>query len=343
MSMSWPQIQGPFRRLVCLIFGAASFLAPALAYGEGGPFHVDLDGDGRIEVVESVKIATTDAAGDFYKVIVNDENGSPLWRSPGGQDIDNPFTFGRWHFGICLPQIVWDIDADGEVEMVVPDPQSDVSPPVFRVFRWGPSGFTLARKSRLERNDSEANGFEWRNSAADPAAWIARFHPQLEAGQLSVDIVEVVENGMDVRTRSARLSPNATGFTVSVWGQSEDEGGGNSSKAPDLQAQSPKEDAYRARLGHHDHHNSQGVLLTRVIEILRQDRANYHKFNRRDPEDTTDPWFREAEGRVSMDGMAATCSQMIDWEGAVLQAYPLVEVRRTLSGLEITIVEEAVH
>ncbi len=50
-------------------------------------------------------------------------------------------------------------------------------------------------------------------------------------------------------------------------------------------------DSYVARLSAQDHFNSKGVRLESVAAIIRQDRANYHKFNLRDPEDTYDGVF----------------------------------------------------
>ena len=38
-------------------------------------------------------------------------------------------------------------------------------------------------------------------------------------------------------------------------------------------------ETYTARLSADDHTNSDGKKLTTVAEIIRQDRANYHKFN----------------------------------------------------------------
>ena len=54
---------------------------------------------------------------------------------------------------------------------------------------------------------------------------------------------------------------------------------------------------YVARLSSKDHHNSSGAKLTSVAAILRQDRANYHKYNKRDKEDQTDQFFTIAKNR----------------------------------------------
>jgi len=54
---------------------------------------------------------------------------------------------------------------------------------------------------------------------------------------------------------------------------------------------------YVTRLSSKDHHNSSGAKLASVADILRQDRANYHKFKKRDKEDQTDRFFTNAKNR----------------------------------------------
>jgi len=48
---------------------------------------------------------------------------------------------------------------------------------------------------------------------------------------------------------------------------------------------------YGANLSARDRVNSEGVTLTTVPAILQQDRANYYKFNKRDPQDQSDGFF----------------------------------------------------
>ena len=55
---------------------------------------------------------------------------------------------------------------------------------------------------------------------------------------------------------------------------------------------------YRAQLSYKDHYNSSGHRLETVASILRQDRANYHKFHRRDSLDTGDKFFALKENRA---------------------------------------------
>lgn len=56
-------------------------------------------------------------------------------------------------------------------------------------------------------------------------------------------------------------------------------------------------ESYIARLSANDHFNSSGVRLTSPAVIIRQDRANFHKFRVRDGEDETDSYFQSAGNR----------------------------------------------
>lgn len=62
-------------------------------------------------------------------------------------------------------------------------------------------------------------------------------------------------------------------------------------------------ESYTARLGYNDHYNSYGSRLNKVAGIIRQDRANYHKFHRRDAADTWDRFFSSKSNRATMERM----------------------------------------
>ncbi|MBK5968973.1 hypothetical protein CCR91_09370 [Thiorhodovibrio winogradskyi] len=56
-------------------------------------------------------------------------------------------------------------------------------------------------------------------------------------------------------------------------------------------------DLYDCVISDQDRFNSKGVRLTSVRQILAQDRANYHRFHRRDARDAGDRTFVTAEQR----------------------------------------------
>ena len=58
---------------------------------------------------------------------------------------------------------------------------------------------------------------------------------------------------------------------------------------------------YGAMIGPEDHYNSKGVRLKSVAAIIRQDRANFHRFGIRHAEDEYDPWFDSPKARQRME------------------------------------------
>lgn len=57
---------------------------------------------------------------------------------------------------------------------------------------------------------------------------------------------------------------------------------------------------YTTKLSKTDHYNSKGKFLNDAPAIIQQDRANYHKFHKRDPEDEGDSYFTTLEKRFEI-------------------------------------------
>lgn len=60
---------------------------------------------------------------------------------------------------------------------------------------------------------------------------------------------------------------------------------------------------YVAYIGPQDLVNSKGARLKEPWQILRQDRANFHRFGKGDPQDGWDDFFHDAGNRESMERM----------------------------------------
>jgi len=60
---------------------------------------------------------------------------------------------------------------------------------------------------------------------------------------------------------------------------------------------------YMAWIGPEDLYNSSGQRLGDAVSILRQDRANFHRFGIRHQGDEADPWFGQQAARQAMEGM----------------------------------------
>src|SRR3984885_5074198 len=61
--------------------------------------------------------------------------------------------------------------------------------------------------------------------------------------------------------------------------------------------------SYVALLSEADHFNSNGQRLTSAAAIIRQDRANFHRFGIRDPEDQDDTFFADEGNRAALERM----------------------------------------
>ena len=60
-------------------------------------------------------------------------------------------------------------------------------------------------------------------------------------------------------------------------------------------------DEYEAYIGPSDLRNSEGGRLTQAWQVLRQDRANYHRYRIRDRGDQGDSFFGSVENRAIME------------------------------------------
>ena len=60
--------------------------------------------------------------------------------------------------------------------------------------------------------------------------------------------------------------------------------------------------SYNAELSVADAHSSNGQPLEGWCSLIRQDRANWHRFGKRDPDDEADPFFDSPERRAMIEG-----------------------------------------
>ncbi len=60
---------------------------------------------------------------------------------------------------------------------------------------------------------------------------------------------------------------------------------------------------YAAYIGQDDLYNSNGERLSAAWQVLRQDRANFHRYGISQPGDEWDPFFSDANNRAAMEQM----------------------------------------
>lgn len=108
--------------------------------------------------------------------------------------------------------------------------------------------------------------------------------------------------------------------------------------------------SYRARISEHDKYNSAGESLQRngsdvaiVAAILRQDRANYHVFNRMDPEDQSDCVFDEKKNREVLESFIRDGSISSAASYQIINGHPLINVDIYKGYVKVKIVDEPVR
>lgn len=83
---------------------------------------------------------------------------------------------------------------------------------------------------------------------------------------------------------------------------------------------------YNARLSSRDHFNSNGERLRTVAAIIRQDRANFHRFMRHDPQDQWDGYFKNQGNRAALERLIARGTMGPGVSDAIINGEPLIHV-----------------
>lgn len=121
------------------------------------------------------------------------------------------FAFGAWNEGPGLPIWWGDLDGDGKPELLAPCPKGDLSPPLFRIFRWTGDDLLFLQKRMLVSDDAEE--FVWAKLDDDEASsiWIESF---------SGDRAEVLTLGAsELRRDFITVEPTLDGFRRSTGQQ----------------------------------------------------------------------------------------------------------------------------
>ncbi|MBX7249061.1 MAG: hypothetical protein K1X35_08485 [Caulobacteraceae bacterium] len=107
--------------------------------------------------------------------------------------------------------------------------------------------------------------------------------------------------------------------------------------APAALAKERPLETYYAELGRWDHFNSNGERLRTAAAIIRQDRANYHKFHRRDVGDQGDSFFRSAENRARLEAMLNRGDSDPGVLDRIINGTPIIRVDVYRDYVEVTV------
>jgi len=154
----------------------------------------DIDRDGKAESVQWRKFATTDM-GAYYQLQVIDHNGAVLWIGPRDTKGNNPFVFSSTHTGVSFPELLFDIDGDGYIDLLAPEPQSDVSPTYYRKLKWRGGTFEYVYSRPLMMIAPGSDKFVWGTGQHSYGTWVSKFKRVSERGLVEVDIIHIDQDG----------------------------------------------------------------------------------------------------------------------------------------------------
>ena len=98
--------------------------------------------------------------------------------------------------------------------------------------------------------------------------------------------------------------------------------------------------SYVARMSERDHQASDGYALDSAAQIVRQDRANWHKFHRRDRDDQGDEWFESNDQRADLQRMLERPGAMsASTKRAIVNGEPLIQVDVYENSVRVSILE----
>ncbi len=179
-----------------------------------GKLYADIDGDGKEEIIVWKKFAAVDL-GDYYQLLVIDDDESLLWEGPKKKDYENPLVFFSLDFGVSMPELLIDFDYDGYVELLAPAPQSDVSPTYYRKLRWRGTYFEPLLSNALMLSSQGSNQFIWKRTSKSYGTWISALTPYND----NFVKVNVTDYNKDegVRTGVALIRFNREGAVVYKW------------------------------------------------------------------------------------------------------------------------------
>lgn len=148
--------------------------------------------------------------GEYYAtLVVLRPDGTVLWESPQVVDSNDELAFGAWNHGVSLPELVGDFDRDKQVELIAPQPVSDVSPVEFKVYRWIDGTFRPAyTRALLLGNDGKAR---WTVPKEGNQTWVSRFDGW------QGDKILASFTSTQGKTGQALLTPDRGGFLVAKW------------------------------------------------------------------------------------------------------------------------------
>ncbi len=216
---------------ICAGMLASLGSAPALAQDDGGyqpprlnrtyqQLTGDLDRDGRMERVALIPFSVDEKRDTYFmQLVVFDSAGKVLWKSPRVADANNNQVWGSFMFGSTNLVVLHDIDGDGRPELINTQPQSDVRPATYRVWKWDGSKFNYLFSARAIETELGSGFFAWDKQtwdSRDNTCWITGL--KHKNGRLVGNMLSYKEGASNpYAPGSAYLRVTPKGFEVEEW------------------------------------------------------------------------------------------------------------------------------
>jgi hypothetical protein len=97
--------------------------------------------------------------------------------------------------------------------------------------------------------------------------------------------------------------------------------------------------SYVARISEQDHQARDGYPLDTAAQMVRQDRANWHKFSNGDSEDQDDPWFTSNAQRARFERLLGQGGAIsASTRRAIVNGQPLIEVEVYRNSVRVRVI-----
>lgn len=111
----------------------------------------------------------------FFATLAVIKESETVWESEEVSDPFDTFAFGVWFDGAGLPVLWGDIDGDGKFELIAPLPKGDLSPQLFRVYRWTGDDLLYLKKRCLIKSSSGNYVWSSRGGEFEEGSWVETF------------------------------------------------------------------------------------------------------------------------------------------------------------------------
>ncbi|MCR5660764.1 MAG: hypothetical protein K6G50_01380 [bacterium] len=206
--------------LICLSMLSIPAFAqdkPTLVGDTYESLQADLNRDGNPETI-SLVCYKKDEWYFLCQLIVKDASGNVIWEGPKPESPESDDVFGGFEYGVAEIDCVADIDGNGVPDIVGRMPQSDVRPPVWRIWKWDGQKFNRQPLSCLIETPAKSGHYLW----VEPNCDLDKRYIQyinVNNGQLNASIFDFY--GQQLHDLKAIIAPynkeKRGGFSVVRW------------------------------------------------------------------------------------------------------------------------------